>query len=220
VAADRHEGSWVIRYLAEADEKRIALARKAASLPIGWHLEKGEPVSPWAALGGKDWQFDRKDKKVDCAKSGRPALLVGDGIELTSEQVIPPNPVPNTNPFGDGKFRITVTNTTDRPLPVNALLTDGKTIAWEESLLVLSDDTPLVLPVENKLKEAKPVQLGPKESVSTVVDVLPLKGARWPGCSCRVYFQFCLGEKATMNFFYHCWEYHDQLRPAGWKKDE
>jgi hypothetical protein len=223
VAADSYgDNNWNIRFLAPADDKLLALATKAARLPIGWKLEKGEVVSPWAGNKQSEMskqQWAKQDPEVPtCAKTGRPALSAGDDVEFTSEQILPPGRHEFRNPYGDGQFRVTVTNRTDRVVSVPALRTDGQTIFWEDSLVILNAGAPYVLPRAGKLTETKPMKLKPKESVSTVVDVLPLEGPQWARGGWRMYFQFCLGEKSSMNFFYYNSSHHDRLREAGVKK--
>jgi hypothetical protein len=46
---------------------------------------------------------------------------------------------------------------------------------------------------------------------------------QWARGGWRLYFQFCLGEKATTNFFYYHSGHHDALRDAAvrkWKEKE
>lgn len=219
VAAFQTGETWVIRYIRPTDDKLLATARLAVSLPIGWRMEKDEVISPWAALEKKSWPKDApKTQGQVCARTGRPALMAAEGVEIKSEQVLPEKRHEFRNPFGDGQFKITVTNRSDKPVTVPALLTDGKTIFWEDSLVVLWAGKSFVLPGAGKLTAAQPVQLKPGESVLTVVDVLPLQGVEWARGGWRLYFQFCLGEKTTTNFFYYHSGHHDALRETAVRK--
>jgi hypothetical protein len=221
VAAFQTDRTWVIRSIRPADDRQLAAARLAVSLPIGWNVDKNEVLSPWAALGKKAWPGDAPQGKGPvCARTGRPSLMAGEGIEIRSEQVLPEKRHEFRNPFGDGQFKITVVNRNDRPVTVPALLTDGKTILWEDSLVVVWAGKSFVLPGAGKLKAAQSVRLKPGESVSTVVDVLPLQGVQWARGGWRLYFQFCLGEKATTNFFYYHSGHHDPLREAAVRKSK
>lgn len=214
-------GGPAIRLLAEATDDNLALARTAAKLPAGWTVDKAaKPVSPWAALGEKAWPKGIKHKfeaEIVCATTGRPALRAGAGVKLTVEQIIPAQVEKFRNPFGDGKFRVTVTNTTDKPLDVPALLTnDGKEILWADSLLLIERSRPHLLPEAGRLTaDARPVRLAAGESVSAEIDTLKLSQVSWPRGGSRVYFRFALGELVQENFFYYYSDRHDKMRAAG-----
>jgi hypothetical protein len=215
VTADHVGDHWVIGLIGPAEENIVAMARQAVALPLGWSLEAGRAVSPGAALGENAWPRGAvAESGPVCSRSSRPALRAGDGIELTAEQVLPAQTHPFRNPFGDGRFRITVTNRGTGPATVGALLTDGKAVLWEDSLLVMIGSTTYLLPGAGKARAVRPAVLKPGESVSTVIDTLPLKGVDWPRGGWRVYFRFCLGEKSALNFFYYRSDHHDPLRDA------
>ena len=55
---------------------------------------------------------------------------------MSAEPVPPVKEIKWTNPDGDGEYKITVTNTTDQPIEVPALLSDGDKILWKESLVI------------------------------------------------------------------------------------
>ncbi len=219
VAVKLQEKHWVVTHLAVADKTLIARAKTIAALPAGWGIEDGKPVSPWASLGGKSWpEGVAKPKGPACSKSGRPALLCGEAIVLNVEQVIPAQVQKFKNPFGDGQFKVTVTNRGDKLVSVPALLTDGKTIFWADSLFVLYKGEARLLPGAGKATAAQAVQLKPGESVSTVIDLLPLDRVDWPRGGSRVYFDFALGEKTASNFFYYFSNLHDSMREAALKR--
>lgn len=220
VAARVVEKAHVIDYIAPANDKLKDLAKEAGSLPLGWSMDDGKLVSPFAVLNKSVWP---KGEPIVmgpvCTKSGRPALQRGKDIEITSEQIKAENPKKFQNDmFGDGKFKITVTNRSDKPAKVHALLTDGKTIFWDDSVIVVYNNGTRLLGRAGKATGYKPVELKAGESISGVIDVLPLKDIEWPRGGSRVYLQFALGEKSTSNFFYYYSKLHDPMREEALKK--
>ena len=200
--------------MTEATEVNVALARKLAALPIGWTYQDDKPVSPWAALGKKAWpEAVKADAKFTCSKTGRPALFAGAGITLKVEQVVPADVQKYVNPFGDGQFKVTVTNTGKSETEVPALLAEGGEVRWADSLVVITpDEAARLLPGTGRLRAPKPVRLKPGEGVSGLIDVLPLDGVSWPRGGSRVYFAFALGELTAQNFFYYSSSHHDEVR--------
>jgi hypothetical protein len=208
----------VLTIIIPSDDKMLTAVKRALSVPAGWKIVGENVKSPWADLGDKPWHKSFADVRVKCAQSGRPMLLVGDAVSFTVEQVKPAMEVKFKNTYGDGQFKLTVTNKSDKPVQVPALLTDGKDILWDECVVVLSKDAVVTMPRAGKATTAKSVELKPGESVSGVIDVLPLSGIEWPKGGQRVYMQFCLGEKVQENFFYYHSGHHDALREAAIKK--
>lgn len=213
VAATRSEGRFVVTLLEAEDPVRVGRAKALAELPVGWLLDKGNPVSPWAA-----WpKLAAKPAGPVCAKSGRPALFAGANVELSAEQIVPLAAHPSVNPFGDGLFRITVTNRGTEDVEVPALLSaaDG-TIDWGNSLVVihreaaqpLSGFAPKALPKATRLKAGA--------SVSTTIDVLTLPNLRQPGGD-RLYFEFALGDRVASGFFYYFHDFHGPMRARALK---
>ncbi len=219
VAAKKSGNGWVVTHIGPADVDTITTAKALLALPVGWTIDAGKPVSPWAGLKIRAWpEGAPKPAGTACSKSGRPALMAGDAVQLTVEQVIPQKVQEFKNPFGDGQFKVTVKNTTDKPIEVPALLTDGKTIFWADSMLVLVNNQPLLFGGAGKATAAKPVQLKAGESASGVIDTLTVDGVEWPRGGSRVYFDFALGEKTASNFFYYFSDLHDPIREAAQKK--
>lgn len=217
VAVRRTENAWVIAHITPATKDSLERAKTLAKLPAGWTISGGKPVSPWAGLANGGWPKDAPQPAgVLCSKSGRPALLAGD-VEFAVEQVIPAQVEKFKNPYGNGQFKVTVTNTTDKPVEVPALLTDGNTVFWDDSIVVIYQSRPLLLAGAGKATGTKPVQLKPGQSVSGVIDTLPVRGVMWPRGGSRVYFDFALGEKVRSNFFYYYSTLHDPLRDAAIK---
>lgn len=192
----------------------LEAAREAVRVPIGWTRQEGGWLSPWAKLGPAGWP-----KGADaptgpcCARTGRPALLAGAGVKLSVEPVPPKRAVEWTNPDGDGECKVTVSNTTDKPLPVPALLRQGDRILWDESLVLRCQDKTYMVPGARGVAVVpEPVVLKPGESVSTVVNILRVRGPDWPGGGYRIEFQFCLGEQSVEQSFYYMSRHHDALR--------
>ena len=51
-----------------------------------------------------------------------------------------------TNPDGDGEYKLTLTNPSDKPVTVPALLTQDGKILWRESLVILCQDRAYACP--------------------------------------------------------------------------
>jgi hypothetical protein len=220
VVAARSAGkNWQVTFIGTATDDVLKKAKALAALPAGWALEDGKPVSPWAVLKEKAWPKDGpKAEGAACSKSGRPALMAGAAVEFTVEQVPAENPQKFKNDmFGDGKFKLTVKNTSDKPVKVPALLTDGKTVFWADSVIVVTNGAKL-LGAAGRATGTMPVELKAGESVSGVIDTLTLPDVNWPRGGQRVYFDFCLGEKSANNFFYYFSNLHDPMRDEAVKK--
>jgi RNA polymerase sigma factor (sigma-70 family) len=214
IALSSSQGRWTAKAVVEAKAEDLAQAEAACALPLGWALEKGRLLSPWAKLGRKGWPAEaRGEGPLVCAETGRPSLLVGPGVEFTVEPVPPAVKLKFGNPDGDGEFRVTVKNTTDKPVTLPALVSDGQTPLWEESLVILCQDKVYTIPGARGVSKAPRVTvLNPGQSVSGVVNVLGLQGPEWPRGGYRIEFQFCLGEKSTTRSFYYTSKHHDPLR--------
>ena len=194
-----------------ATEEKLKEIRLVAALPVGWALSEGKPLSPWADAWPKDVSV-AKDMSI-CSNTGRPAFLAGKGITLSAEPVPAAKEIKWTNPDGDGEYKITVANTTDRPVEVPALLSDDTGVRWNESLLVVCQGKAQpASPTTAFMGTPRATRLEPGQSVSTVVNVLALRGIDWPRGGSRVAFTFCLGELATTKSFYYMSRHHDPLR--------
>ena len=140
-------------------------------------------------------------------------MLVGEGVEFTAEPVPPKVVLKYGNPDGDGEYRVTVKNVTNKPLTIPALLSDGKAPLWDESLVILCQGKRYLVPgAKGVEKKPQPTVLKPGESVSGVVNALKLQGPEWPRGGYRIEFQFCLGEKSVTKSFYYTSKHHDPLR--------
>jgi hypothetical protein len=218
VAANKAQDSLTAQHVEAADPVKVAMIKVACALPLGWTTEGEKPVSPWASLGKKAWAAEMAGvdgKTVLCSQTGRPALMAGDKVTFEVEPVPPKVAIQWTNPDGDGEYKITVTNPTDQPVKVPALLSAGGKILWEESLIILCQDKVYTCPGSQGVAgKVEPTTLAPKQSVSTVVSALRLKGPEWPQGGYRIEFQFCLGEKSKTQSLYYMSRHHDKLRDA------
>jgi RNA polymerase sigma factor (sigma-70 family) len=203
---------WEAVAIEERGPAALAEVKQVCALPVGWSVEKGRLVSPWAALGPKAWPAAAKGKgPLVCSKSGRPALLAGAGVQLTVEPVLPAK-VLDEAPNGDGEYKITVKNVTGKAVVVPALLSDGGKVHWEESLVILCQGQAYPAPGAKGVQRAPaPTVLRPGEAVSTVVNVLRLQGPEWPGMG-PLDFHFALGDKIVTRFFFYSFTHHDALR--------
>ena len=213
VSASSAREKLVVVRVEKSDKEKLAAVTAACALPLGWRMEEGKPVSPWAALGKQAWNGDAAGATLVCSKSGRPALMAGPSVTLQVEHAPPAKDIQWTNPDGDGDYIVTVTNTSDKPVTVPALLSDDRGIVWENSLVILCQRKPYVCPgfIANAGK-LRPTALKPGESVAGMVNALRLEGPEWPRGGYRIEFQFCLGEKSQTKSFYYMSRHHDVIR--------
>jgi hypothetical protein len=214
VGLNKVRGMWQVQAVQEAKAKDVAQAEAACKVPAGWSLQKGRLVSPWAGLGKDAWPAAAKGKGwLRCAVTGRPGLLAGAGVEVNVEVVPPKVKLKYGNPDGDGEYKITVKNTTTKPVSIPALLSDGQKVLWNESLVILCQGKAYSIPGAQKVKRApKPTVLQPGKSISTVVNALALQGPEWPRGGYRIEFRFALGEKNVTQSFYYLSKHHDPIR--------
>jgi len=221
VTATTSRGRTVANLVVKADDAMMKTASEATSLPLGWSKNKDKFVSPWAELGAKAWPKDAPPVAgaAVCSVTGRPALLAGPGVSMKVEKVPPAKQIKWTNPDGDGSYTITITNDTDKPVTVPALLSGDKGILWDESLAILCQGKARPVPGAKGVKAAaKSTVLKPKQAVSTVVNAFGLKDVKWPRGGYRLSFQFCLGELSVTKSFYYMSRHHDAIRAATVKK--
>ncbi|MDP6542734.1 MAG: hypothetical protein QGH60_02020 [Phycisphaerae bacterium] len=217
VTATTSRGSTVAKLVRKVDDKVLQTAREATSLPLGWSKKKDKFVSPWSDLGAKAWPKSAPPVAgaAVCSVTGRPALPAGPGVSMKVVKVPPKKRIKWTNPDGDGQYKITITNDTDKPVTVPALLSDSKGILWDESLVILCQNKARPVPGAKGLQAApKETVLKPKQAVSTVVNTFCLQNVRWPRGGYRIAFQFCLGELSVTKSFYYLSRHHDSVRRA------
>lgn len=219
VALSNVRGGLRVEAFEEADDKKLRSIRLACELPLGWKSLNGKITSPWQMHKERAWPKAQKvNAKHFCSATGRPALLVGSGAAFSVEKVPPAKEIKWTNPDGDGEYKITVTNPTDKPLVIEALRRQGKRILWKESLVVLCQGKSYSVPGSvGLLRPSEPVSLKPGQSISTIVNALAVEGPNWPKGGYRIEFQFCLGERSSKQSFYYMSRHHDVIR-SGLKK--
>jgi hypothetical protein len=203
-----------------ADEETIKSVKLACALPMGWSAQGGKAISPWGTLGKDYWQATLPESfkpETVCSITGRPALPAK-GAHLGAESVPPAKEVKWSNPDGDGEYTVTVTNPTLEAIEVPALLTQDGKILWDDSLLIICQGKSYPLPKAKPVKgKVGFVTLKPGESVSTVVNVLSLKGPDWPRGGYRIAFTFALDNKSETKSLYYMSKHHDKLRSAAQK---
>jgi hypothetical protein len=208
IALKHVRGSWVIVTYEKEEKERLQQAILATSFPLGWTVREGKLISPWAK--------DGKPGPVEgnrCAVTGRPALLAGDKVAFNVEPVPSKKPKEFVNPDGDGEYTLKVKNLSDKEIEVPALLTDGKTIQWNESIVIRCQEKNYPMPgSKGEVKGLKPVVLKAGEEVTGVVQTFGLEGPEWPRGGYRIEFQFCLGEKSRTQSFYYSSRTHDLIR--------
>lgn len=219
VALTSAQDTIAVQHLRLADEAGVKEAQLACALPLGWTVSDGQASSPWAGMGKKAWSAQlpaEADKgALACQKTGRPALQADPAALWSVEPVPPVKSIQWTNPDGDGEYKLTLTNPTDKPLTIPALLTQDGKILWRESIVILCQDQAYPCPGSRGIAgKVAPLVLKPKESVSTVVNAMALQGPDWPQGGYRIEFTFCLGQKAKTMSFYYMARHHDPLRAA------
>jgi len=216
VAASRAQGTYRVDLLEAATEARVKEVSASTALPPGWRSEDGRILSPWTGLGAKAWtaRMPAAQGLPVCAATGRPALGAA-GAMLGVEAVPPEKAIQWTNPDGDGLYKVTVTNPTDKPLTVPALLSQGGKILWNESLVILCQGKAYACSGCGGVSgDVEPTVLAPGQSVSTTVNALALEGPAWPRGGYRIEFRFCLGEQSQTKSFYYLSKHHDKVRAA------
>lgn len=181
------------------------------SLCPGWTKVDGALVSPFKG------EFPPSNAPAEapvCSVSKRPAVTAPPAVVLTAEQVIPSDAQEYTNPYGDGQFKITVTNTGSQPALTPVFRDAHGVLQLEASAVVATDGHYMAFPEAPIAGPVEFVTLKPGESVSGVVDTLKLQGVEWPRGGSRVYFSFCYGNLVAANFFYYYSSTHDALVAA------
>lgn len=210
IALKHVQDAWILQRVEEATKDGIEQAKIATSFPLGWTIVDRRLVSPWAKVG--------KPAKADgnvCSVTGRPVLLVGDGISFRIEPVQPAVKLKYGNPDGDGEFKLTVKNQSDKEVVVPALLTDGKAVRWDESIVIRCQEKAYPIPGSTgNTGGLKPVVLKPGEAVSGTTHIFAIDGPEWPRGGYRIEFQICLGERSATHSFYYLSKHHDPIREA------
>ncbi|CAF1404990.1 unnamed protein product [Didymodactylos carnosus] len=163
-----------------------------AGLPVGWSKQTDEYFSPWKNHHRKWWSsssdtFKNVPKCNDCQ---RPALTTGDSITMSVKRV-----------DNKSQFELTVTNTSDKPVQIPALVCDkqSKIILWHDSIFVMSNlnNDQHFFPKTNESDEVECVELGPYQSISIILDITMLNNLILEQDDTDISLIFCLGEKSA-----------------------
>jgi hypothetical protein len=220
VAAETSRGSLKAVRFEKVTTGNLNDATFASMLPLGWSFRDGKLSSPWTAFGKGAWPASQREAGfLACSQTGRPVLLAGPAVQFTVAPVPPVKKVKFSNPDGDGQYKITLTNTTEKPVMVPALRRAQGEPLWLESIVILCQKKTYPAPGSQGLSSpTEPVVLKPGESVSTIVNALTLQGPEWPRGGYRIAFQFCLGEQSNVQSFYYMSRHHDPIREKLLKK--
>jgi RNA polymerase sigma factor (sigma-70 family) len=83
MAGKYSRGQLTVVAVDEAGAETLAQVELACAVPVGWSMQKGRLVSPWAKLQKNAWPGEVYAKaNLACAVSGRPAFRVGEGLRL------------------------------------------------------------------------------------------------------------------------------------------
>lgn len=216
LTAEKNDNGLTMQEYREITAEQFEALEDTPFPPLGWTIEEDGFLSPWVSLGPDAWPTDGGEADLVCSVTGRPAFYFRRNVELTIEPVPPARAIRFSNPDGDGEYQVTLTNSTDRPVEIQALLSDGDTILWRESLVFLCDGEAYMMPAARSLSAIpQPTILEAGQSVSTVINVFQIEGPPWHrNGGSRVSFQICLGERAKTLSFYYLDSHHDPLREA------
>jgi hypothetical protein len=204
------QGAWILQNVEPTSDELIDQATRATSFPLGWTIKDGKLISPWATVGKAG-----AGKGVACSITGRPVLPAGDAVRFSVEPMPPAVKMKFGNPDGDGEYKLIVKNESDTEIEVPALLTDGKSIQWHESIVIRVQDKTYPIPGSTgNVAGLKSVVLKPGETVSGTTHAFALQGPEWPRGGYRIEFQFCLAEKSATHSFYYLSKHHDPIRDA------
>lgn len=213
-----------INTLVELDNNTIEQLLQSIKIPLGWNQKSnGKYESPWQYSHTKKVKWYNHQRFADsdkCVKTGRPLLITPDSITLSCQPVPAIHTNEYQNPDGDGVFKLIVTNNSNHPVEIPALLRDShsKKILWEESIFVITDTGNHFFPGHGQARDVEPVELEPEQSVSVQLDTLTLHGLAWPQGGWRLHLRFCLGDKAVEGNYYYFTNHHESIRKKSAKK--
>lgn len=205
VDVDSTGDHWTLTNLFPATPENVKLAKSALALPVGWGWKDDKPLSPW--LG----RVDAVDPIMDIA-----------GLAMTVETIMPEVVLPKENPLGDGLFRLNIVNNSEGTVSVPELLTDGKEIRWDASLLTLFQGEVHILPQRTAHAGLKEVKLQPGEAVSGLINTLTLNTVDWPKGDkpVPVNYKFAIGRLTAPASFMYFPKRHDAMHsPAMMKQN-
>ena len=213
-----------INTLVELDQNTVEQLVQSSKMPLGWNRQdNGRYESAWQHSHAKHIKWHENPcfaQHEKCAKTGRPLLITSDEISVSCEPVHAAQTKEYQNPDGDGVFKLTVTNNSNRPIEIPALLRDrrSKKVLWEESVFVITDAGNHFFPGHGQARDVEATLLEPHESISTKLDTLTLHGLSWPQGGWRLNLRFCLGDQATEGNYYYFTDHHESIRKKAEKK--
>jgi hypothetical protein len=179
------------------DDRTLAIATRAVAAPVG----------------------------VTRAKDGTipPLRLLGKAVTLKVVKKPPAQAIKWTNPDGDGEYELTVTNTSKKPVQVQALRVDRDgQVLWNDCVKTFCNGKLYPLPASGIADaKTKPLTLAPGSSVTGSVNLFAMQDGgkiQWPRGGYRIEFRIALGEKAATKSFYYRSKHHDAIRDAAKKK--
>ncbi len=215
IAAESAGRGLTAKRVVEATDEALAEVAQISASPLGWGLQDRRLASPWSQIDGAKWAGPEGGDLLRCEITRRPAFLAGEGVILKVAPKDPPKKIKWTNPDGDGIYIVTVSNISDKPITVSALLgSDGKAAIAESIAMRVQGKAYPVPGAVGTGAGLTPLTLKPGESVSGEINALSLKGPDWPRGGYRITFQFCLGELAASHSFYYMSRHHDKIRDA------
>jgi hypothetical protein len=206
------------------EELPPATLRTLAALPLGWSINDGQLVSPWAAPDDKT-HVDAPEPSVPrasyfCGRTGRPAWLTAPGLELRIEKLS--KAAPKAGVTDAAEFRIELTNTGRELVTVPALPERAGKALWNESLLIQIGETLFTLGDWRAVLASGGVlaatRLSPGARVSTTVDLWPMlsKVAGPNQGAGNLSVAVFLGDLADETFYYYRRVVHDRPGDPHW----
>lgn len=183
--------------IAVADEETIRRVKEACSAPMGWTRIDDKWHSPWANIEGAQWPDGDSGDHLRCAKTGRPAFRVGGGVRMEADRTFATEAhLKHVN--GDLCFKVTLTNTSEKPTEVSALRRIGDKVLWNECLVIGYEGHVYPLPgAKGITMETKPVTLGAGENISHVLNLAAINEAKWPDNYKHVDVQLMIGDRRS-----------------------
>ncbi len=198
-------------------------AGKTTQINVGWTGDATpiETGKSYIFMGNsiEDVPFYKTFKAIDDADVANvnnylKAVKESQKIVFSAEQVPAEKPIQYQNPFGDGKFKFTLKNTSDKTVKIP----DGQTFA-KDVLKVFIDAKEYKLSAGG-MNSLQKCELKPGQSATYTVDMLALKGVEWPNGGNRVYFTFNYAGQKASSFFYYYSKLHDPIRDSYAKTTE
>ena len=179
------------------DDRTLAIATRAAAVPVGVRRAKDGTIPP--------------------------LRLLGKAVTLRVAKKPPAKAIKWTNPDGDGEYELTVTNTSKKPVQVQALRVDRDgQVLWNDCVKTFCNGKLYPLPASGIADaKTKPLTLAPGSSVTGSLNLFTMQDGgkiQWPRGGRRVEFRIALGEKAVTKSFYYLSKHHDAVRAAANKK--